>query len=325
MTKSFRCRWCAIVLSALAGVLALPGDHAARSQTATIKIVVPYPPGGGIDATARLFAEHIGKGQGPKMIIENRPGAASIIGTESVDHAPADGSTVLFATNTLVVLPQLRTLSYDPRTAFDAICSVASTPIVVVVNSASPYRTLDGLIGAARKNPGALTLAIVPAGVLHVAYEMLAAAANINMTLVPFTGTVAEITSVLGGHVTATLADYPSAAPQIQAGKLRALAIGSKSRIDGLPGVPTIAESGYPSYAADLWYGVFAPSKTPKEKLAQLADWFAAASRDPEIKEKLSLLGLYPTTLCNAQFADFIRTQYAEYGRVIRAANMKVE
>ena len=236
MMKFFRRRWCAIVLSALAGVLALPGDHAARSQTATIKIVVPYPPGGGIDATARLFAEHIGKGQGPKMIIENRPGAASIIGTESVDHAPADGSTVLFATNTLVVLPQLRTLSYDPRTAFGAICSVASTPIVVVVSSASPYRTLNDLIGDARKNPGALTLAVVPAGVLHVAYEMLAAAANINMTLVPFTGTVAEITSVLGGHVTATLADYPSAAPQIQAANSghwlsaqRAASIGSRA------------------------------------------------------------------------------------------------
>ena len=311
--------------AALTAIAAL-SDHGAWSQTRTIKIVVPFAPGGPVDIVARVLAEQVGRAQGPTIVIENRPGAGTIIGTEAASRAAPDGNTLLISTNTFVIAPQLRKATYDVLTGFEPICHVASTAAVIAVNTASPYRTLADLFHAARAKPGDLTLASFgPAGAYHIAVEMLKRAADVNMTYVPYSGDIPAVNALLGGHVTSVLASYISVIEQVKAGKLRALAITSRTRIDTLPDVPTVAESGYKDYEVDIWYGIFAPAKTPNEAVSQLSSWFTSAIQVPEVSAKLGVQGLNPVGTCGADFGAYIRKQYDDYGRVIREANIKVE
>jgi tripartite-type tricarboxylate transporter receptor subunit TctC len=227
--------------------------------------------------------------------------------------------------NSFVVVPHVRKIDFDPLTAFAPICNLARTPTLVVVNRESPNRTLADLIGAARARPGAVTIGTAPGTVLNVAVEMLERAADVRMTFVPFPGTPPAINALLGGHVMSALVDYPSAAGQLQAGKLRPLATGSPHRIEWLAEVPTVAESGYPGYDVELWYGLFASAKVPKETLAQLEAWFTKASQAPGIRSKLVAQGITPTVTCGTQFVANIRKQFEDYGRIIRDASIKAE
>jgi tripartite-type tricarboxylate transporter receptor subunit TctC len=299
----------------------------AWAQTArTIKIVVPFPPGGGADIMARLLAEHIGPAMGAAVVVENRVGAGSVIGTEAVSRAAPDGNTLLINTPNLVIAAHLRKLNYHPLTSFEPICELVSSPAVIVVNIASPYRTLADLVMAARAQPGSLTIASVgPATTLHFSSEKLMRATGTNMTYIPFAGTGPTVNALLGQHVTAVFAEYPAVAEQIEAGKLRALATGSPARIEPLPELPTVAESGYPGFEVDLWWGVFAPASTPREKVSELAASFATAVQAPEIKAKLIALGFFPVGMCGANFAGYLRRQYDEYGRLVGEANIKPE
>jgi tripartite-type tricarboxylate transporter receptor subunit TctC len=311
----------------LLAVAAAVTGRSAWSQTArTIKIIVPLAPGGGSDILARLMADRIGHAQSPTIVVENRAGAGSVIGTEAVSRAAPDGNTLLINTPNLIIGPYVRKLNYDALKSFEPICHLVSSPALIVVNSASPYRVLADLINAARASPGVLTLASVgPATTLHIAAEKLRRTANFDMIYVPYGGSGPAVTALLGEHVTAVLAEYPAVAEQLKAGKLRAIATASRTRIDALPEVPTVAESGYKDYEVDLWWGVFAPAKTPKEAVSQLAEWFTAALQAPEIKTKLAAVGFYPAGVCGADFAAYLAKQSDEYGRVIREANIKAE
>src|SRR5436853_5770410 len=188
---------------------ALP-DHGAWSQpTRTIKIVNPYPPGGTADIVARVLSEHIGRTQGVTMLIENRPGGGTVIGTEAASRAAPDGNTLLITSVVFVINPHLRKLNYDPLTSFEPICNLTQSPQVIFVNSGSPYRTMADLTEAARAKPGELTLASTgPASPSHVAFEMLKRTAKLDMIYVPFPGNAPTINAVLGGHVTAGVANY---------------------------------------------------------------------------------------------------------------------
>jgi tripartite-type tricarboxylate transporter receptor subunit TctC len=307
-------------------VLAWAG-HGALSQSArTIKFVVPFPAGGGADLLTRLLAEQIGKTQGVTTVIEDRPGAASMIGTEAVSRAPPDGNTVLIVANSFIIHPNFKKLSYDPLTSFEPICLLANSPQVIVVNSTSPYRTLADLIGAARDKPGELTHGSVgPATTQHIAFELLKLLAKVSMTYVPFNGNGPALNAVLGGHITAAMSNYAEAAENIRAGKLRALAVGSRARINSLPNVPTVAEAGYRDYEANVWYGLLAPAKTPREVVTQLSQWCGAAMLSPELKPKWDMQGLDPVGKPAADFATHLRQQRDEYARVIREANIKAE
>jgi tripartite-type tricarboxylate transporter receptor subunit TctC len=304
----------------------LSGQNVWSQSARTIKIVVPLAPGGGADILARLLAEHIERQQGAKVAVENRAGAGSVIGTEAVSRAAPDGNTLLINTPNLVIGAHLRKLNYDPLTSFEPICELVNSPTVIAVNIASPYRTLSDLLNAARVQPGKLTLASVgPATTLHISSEKLKRATNANMTYIPFPGTGPTVNALLGEHVTAVLAEYPAVAEQLSAGKLRALATASPTRIEPLPELPTVAESGYPGFEVDLWWGVFAPASTSKEIVSRLSALFAAALHAPEIKAKLVALGFYPVGVCGADFAAYLRRQYDDYGRLIREANIKAE
>jgi tripartite-type tricarboxylate transporter receptor subunit TctC len=309
----------ALILTALSG-------RAAWSQTpTTIKIVVPYPPASGPDILSRLMAEEIGRTQGPSVVVENRPGGGTLIGTEAVARAAPDGNTVLLVANSFVVNPALKKLNYDPSTSFEPVCYLASTPIVLVVNGASPYRSLADLIAAARAKPGELALAAAPASSLQIAFEVLKRAANIDMTFVPYAGTAPAINALLGDHVTAVMADYPTVVSQLQSGSLRGLVTASQARVEPLPDVPTFAETGVSKYEADIFYGIVAPAKTPLEAITQLSGWFSAALKSPEMKPKLAKQGLFPVGTCGAEFGAYMRRQVDEYGRVIRESNIKAE
>ena len=319
------------IANGLATVLAgawmmLSGPAAPAEMPQSIKIVVPLPPGGAGDILARQLAEQIGRMNGPSMIVENRPGAGSIIGSEVVVHAPPNGGTLLINAPYLLIGPQVRKLDYDPLTAFEPICYLVSSPGIIVVNASSPYRTLADLLDAARAKPGELTLASVgPATAQHIGFERLKRAAGINITYVPYGGGAPAINALLGNHLTAVFAEYAPLATHIKAGTLRALATTSRARIEPLPDLPTVAESGFKDFDVDLWWSVFAPAKTPKETVAQLAKLFTAAVQAPEVKAKLVAQGFSPVAMCGPNFAALLRKQYDDYGRVIREANIKGE
>jgi tripartite-type tricarboxylate transporter receptor subunit TctC len=315
----------AVVLAAICALsLALSGG-VGWSQTRTIKIVVPVPAGGVADVVARVLAEHVSRAYGPAIVVENRPGAGTIIGSEAVARAAPDGNTLLLTSPPLIINPHLRKLNYDPLKGFEPICHLTSSPMVIVVNSASSYRTLDDLLAAARARPGSLTLGSLPAGVAQIAFEKLKRAANIDMTFVPFGGDAPVVNALMGQHLTSAFITYPGAAAQLKVGTLRALAAGSRIRTEAMPEVPTVAESGFKDYEADFWNGLLAPAKTPKPMIFELAGWFTAATQSAEVRAKLAPLGLAPAGACGADFGALLQKQYDDYGRVIREANIKAE
>ena len=323
MTASFLTRSAIALAAALSLAAAAP---AAWAQSGTIKIVVPYTPGSGPDILSRLMAEQIGRAQGPTVVVENRPGAGTVIGTEAVERAEPDGHTVLLVANSFVVNPALKRASYDPTRSFEPVCYLAATPMVLVVLGSSPYHTLDDLIAAARAKPGELAFASGgPGSSLHVAIEVLKRAANINVTYVPYGGTAPAVNALMGDHVAAVWADYPTVVSQLDSGTLRGLVTTSRARVEALPDVPTLGETGISNYEADIFYGIVAPAKTPPEALARLSGWFSSAIKAPDMKPKLAQQGLFPVGTCGAEFGAYLRRQGEEYSRIIREANITVK
>jgi len=317
------------VLTAFALVAALAFDPATAQSLSgrTIRIVVPFAAGGTADIIARLLGENTGPG-GPTILVENKPGAGTIIATELVARAPADGNTLALIANSFVINPSLRhNLSYNPLTSFEPVCLLVDSPQLIVVNSASPYRKLADLVAAAKAKPGELTYATVgPATTQHIAFETFKRAAGIDLTYVPFGGGAPAATALLGGHVTVVLQNYSELIEQVRAGKLRALAVTTRSRLDDLPDVPTVAESGYPGYEVAAWFGLVAPAGTPKDTLEKLGAMFSTTLQVPKVKANLQgQQGMRLIGTCGAEFGAFMRRQHDFYADAVRAANIKVE
>jgi tripartite-type tricarboxylate transporter receptor subunit TctC len=313
----------AIAATAVCALLALAAAPAWSQGSPPIRLIVPYPPGGGIDVLARILADEIGRTQGQSIVIENRPGAGTEIGTEVVARATPDGRTLLFNNNAIVILPHVRKVNYDLRTDLVGVCVAASTPTVMVVNSNSPLRTLQDIVAAARAKPGELSYGSAPAGLMNVAFEMLAHQAGFKTTFVPFGGTPPALNAVLGEHITIGFVDYPAAAGHIQSGKLRAVAVGSRARIPELPDVPTIAESGFKGYEIEVWYALFAPAKTPGEVTSRLAGWFKGAALSPAIRGKLTAQGFNPSGQCGPEFAAYLKSEDDKFGQAVRDADIR--
>jgi tripartite-type tricarboxylate transporter receptor subunit TctC len=318
------CRRQLLQRAAAAAIVVTLSGYGAGSQTSrTIKVIVPLESGGGLDVVARVLVEQVNRSQGPKMVIENRPGAGTVIGTEAASRAVPDGNTLLITNPGFVISSQLRKLNYNPLTSFEPICQLVHYQAVIVVNAASPYRTLTDLLNAARGKPGELTMANFTGTMTHIGFEVLKRKANVDMTFVPYPGAGSAVNALLGEHVTSAFVTVTTVSEHLNAGTLRALA--ATSRIESLPDVPTIVASGYADYEMDGWIGLLAPVKTPKEAITQIAGWFTAALLAPDVREKLAAQGEYPVGMCGADFGAFLRKQYDEYGRVIREANIKAE
>jgi tripartite-type tricarboxylate transporter receptor subunit TctC len=315
------------VVAALACALAVTPAHAQDLRDKTVRIIVPFPPGGSADTLARLVTQQATQASGQRFVIENRPGAGTIIGTEAVARSAPDGTTLLIMSNSFVINGIMRaTLPYDPLTSFEPICFLVDSPQVLAVNQSAPYRTLKELVDAAKAKPGELSYAAVgPATTQHIAGEMFKQAAGINLTYVPYPGGAPSVTALLGGHVTSALTNYNELMEALHSGKLRPLAVASPARIKPLPDVPTFIEAGYREYETTAFFGVVAPAKTPPEILNQLAGLFTAALQAPDVREKLTLQGLEIVGTCGDEFRTHIRRQHDKYSRAIRAGNIKAE
>jgi tripartite-type tricarboxylate transporter receptor subunit TctC len=315
-----------IVLAALlSSPLAASAAESGAESGATIKVVLPVPPGGAGDIIARLLTDQVGRLNNRKFVIETRPGAGTMIGTEAVARSPADGNTLLINAPFLLIGPHLQKLRFDPLASLDPVCHLVSSPGVLAVNAGSPYRSFADLVQAVRAHPGRMTFASAGPGTTHhIGFSKLKRDSGLDFIYVPFSGGGPAINALLGSHVTAVLAEYAPLSEHLKAGSLRAIAVTSTTRVPSLPDVPTIGES-YPGFEVDFWWGLFAPAHTPEAIISQFARWFTAAMQEPVLKDKLNELGFFPAGICGQDFAALLRKQYDDYGRVIRDANIKVD
>ncbi len=311
-----------VIMSAACVVILAASGASTWAQTR--RIIVPYTPGSGPDIVARLMSEQIGAQNGANLVVENRPGGGMVIGTEVVARAEPDGNTVLLVANAFVVNGALKRGNYDVVKSFEPICQLASTPMVLVVQGSAPYRSVQDLIADAKRRPGQLAFASGgPATSLHIAIEVLRRATGIDVNYVPYGGSLPAINALMGGHVQAVVADYPTIVGQLKAGTLRGLATTAAQRVEALPDVPTVDETGIAKYEDEIFYGVVAPAATPPAQVTSLTEAFLAALRAPATQPKLTQQGLFPVGTCGAPFGSFLRETVARYERVIKEANIQ--
>ncbi len=315
-----------LLVAAGLAMLTLSGTALAQGGR-TIRLVIPYPPGGSADILGRLLGQQVSKDHGVNVVVENRPGAGTVIATDYVSRAAPDGNTVLMVANSFVINPHMRKLNYDPFTGFLPVCLLVTSPQVIVVNGTSPYRTFKDLLEATHAKPGELTMASVgPATTQHIGFELLKRVTNLDMTYVPFPGNAPAITSLLGDHVTAVFANYSEAFEQLNAGKLRALVTTARARIAPLPDLPTVAELGYRDFEVEVWFGLVVPAGTPAPAVADLGQWFTAAMQAPDVKARMLTVGLYPVDKgAPADFVALLHRRSDEYARIMKEAGIKGE
>jgi tripartite-type tricarboxylate transporter receptor subunit TctC len=294
----------------------------------TVYIVVPFPAGGVADLLPRLVGQKLSEKWGKPVVVENKPGASGNIGMAYVAQQPADGYTLALApTGNLTVNPTLfRNLPFDTARDFTPVTLLANVPNVLVVHPSVPASTVQELVAYAKSHPGKLNFASPGAGSgAHLAGELLNLDAGIHMVHVPYKGLAPAVNDLMGGQVQVMFAGVSTILQQVKSGKLRALAVAGPHRLDALPGVPTVAESGYPGFDVTSWYGIVARSGTPPAIIARLHDDMAQALKQPDVVKKLEDLGLEPVGDTPGEFAAVIKAESAKWGDIVRKANIRIE
>jgi tripartite-type tricarboxylate transporter receptor subunit TctC len=295
--------------------------------TRPVMFVVPIGGGGPLDTTARLLAAKLGDTTGKTFVVENRPGGSTIVGTMAVAKAEADGYTLLVAPNASLTtnVTIFRKLPYDPLKDFTPIALLASVPFVLVTGPALPVTKLSQLIAEAKSKPGQLTFASTGIGTVpHLAGEMLKSMAGIQMTHVPYRGLSSVLADVLGGQVDMAFVDLASAMPLIAAGKLHAVGVSSKDRLDYLPGVPTIAEGGLAGFDAVGWNMILAPNDTPPAVTEKLHSVIVAAMAQPDIQDRMRTLGLVADPSPGIpELRSFIGSEIERWRSAVRLAGIE--
>jgi len=291
----------------------------------SIRIVVGFPPGGGNDIIARMVGAKMQEGWGQPVVIDNKPGANSIIAAEFVAKSAPDGYTLLVnATGGMSVNPVVYAkLPYDSLRDFVPISMVGSFPLVLVVHPSVPVNSVQELVAYAKSNPGKLNYSAGSTG-FQVATEMFKQMTGTDIKHIPYKGSAASITAVVAGDVQMTIVDSPPLVPQLKSGRVKALAVTTAKRAAALPDLPTIAES-VPGYEMALWIGVFAPAGTPREIADKLTAEVARIVRLPDVREKLDGMGVEPLGNTSEQVAEWIRREIAKFGPVVKAADIKAE
>jgi tripartite-type tricarboxylate transporter receptor subunit TctC len=316
-----------ILGAAAAPVLACPVLAQSRFPSRLVKIVIGFPPGGGIDILARLMAPKMAERLGQSVIVENRPGANGLIATQAVAQAEADGHTILFGTTGNLAVNQALYArpGYDMERDFAPLSQVASLAFVLVVNPSVPAKSLEELIGLAKARPGELSFGSSGNGGLpHLAGELLNIQAGIRTLHVPYRGSAPAFTDLISGQVQFVFDALAIAQPHIEAGKLRPLATTGPQRMAALADVP-IAKDTLPDFEVVNWYGMIVPAGTPADTLARLHQEIAYALRAPDVAARAAALGLDLVGSPPAEFAAFQKAEIAKWGDVIRAAKIKVE
>ena len=310
-------------------MLAAQGTFAADTfPTRPMRLIIPFPPGGGTDIMGRMVAQRLNDAFGMPVVVDNRGGAAGIIGTEMAARANPDGHTLMIGSvSTICINPSLhKNLAFDPVKDLAPISLVASTPSLLVVGSTLPVKSVKELIALAKAKPGQLHYATPGSGSSsHLGTELFKQVAGVNIQHVPYKGTGPAVTDLISGQVSMFITNMPSVLPMVKAGRVRALAVTSLQRSTLAPDLPTVAESGIPGFEVIVWYGVLAPAAVPKALLARLNQEIRKMSDMQDVKDKLALLGAEAMSSTPEAFALRIRDELSKWGKIVRDTGAKAD
>ena len=309
-------------------LLLASASHAQDYPARPIRLVVPWPPGGGVDIAARTIQPKMAEHLGQSVVVDNRAGASGVIGTQLAARAPADGYTLLLgAAGPNAILPLI-----DPKTPYHAlkdfaeVSHFANTVYVVVVNPSLPANSIRELVALAKASPGKLTVGVTgTASPAHITGEFLRASSGIDLVSVFYKGVAGAIVEVIGGQIASAIVTISPVLPQAKAGKLRVLAVTSGRRVVQLPNVPTLAESGYPGLEVVNWYGVLVPAGTPHGVIGKLAEAVSRTVKSPDVRERLIAAGLEVVDSTPAEYAAFRKRDLAMWARMIKETNIRME
>jgi tripartite-type tricarboxylate transporter receptor subunit TctC len=298
--------------------------HAQTFPSKPVRLIVPFAPGGSTDIVARVLGQKLNEAWGQPVLVDNRAGGSTVIGTEIVAKAPPDGHTLLVTPAPFTIVPSLmKKLPYDPVKDFEPITLINTTPLVVVVHPGVPARTIKELVALAKSKPGALNYGSSGSGGSnHLAGELFNAMAGVKMVHVPYKGNAPALTDLVGGHVDVVFNGLTSALPFVKSGKLRALGVTSLNRSSTLPNVPTLDEAGLKGFQAVAWNGLTAPARTPRAVIDRINADVLKVVRSPELAEKLKAEGSDPVGNSPEAYAQFLRDEIAKWAKVIRVANI---
>jgi tripartite-type tricarboxylate transporter receptor subunit TctC len=322
-----------MAMTRLAAVVALAiaataGAHAQQDYpNRPVRLVVPFPPGGGNDTLGRIVAQRLTPALGQQVIVDNRPGAGGNIGTDQVAKSPPDGYTLTlgFVAN-FAMTPSLQKVAYDPLRDFAPISLVALSYQILVVHPSLPAKSVQELVALAKAKPGFYNYGSGGNGSpLHLAAELFKQAASIDVVHVPYKGSAPAAAAILAGDTQMLFGGLVSSLPHVRTGKLRALAVTAPKRMEAAPDVPTLAELGYQGVEPSSWYGLFAPAGTPAAIVQRLNREVVAFSAQPDYREQLRNQGQEATPSTPEELARFVKTEFDKYARVIRAANIKAD
>ena len=299
----------------------------AQYPAKSIRFVVPYPPGGSNDVLSRITAQAMSPGLGQSVVIDNRAGAGGMIGADNVAKSPADGYSIVNVQASFVANAAMRTkMPYDTMNDFVYIGMMARGPLLAVVHPSLPVKNIKELVALAKARPGQINYGSTgTGGHNHLASELFRKMAGISVVHVPYKGVAPALTDLMGGHTQLVMTSLPSAMTQVQAGRLKALAVGSEKRSSFMPDMPTIAESGVPGYAAEFWWGIAAPAKTPADAVNRLATELTKALQSPELKQRFASEGAEPTVMTREQLTQFVANEITRWRQVAREAKIQPE
>jgi tripartite-type tricarboxylate transporter receptor subunit TctC len=319
--------WIQVLAALLLGCLPLAVAAQGAYPSKPIRMIVPYPPGGPTDVLGRIVAQKLSESLGQQVVIENRPGASGMIGSELVAKAAPDGYTLLTNASIHVINPSLYPkMNFDALRDFAPVSLIAQVPLILVVNPGLPVKSVPELIALAKAQPNRLNFGSSGnAAAPHLAGESFKIATGVQMQHVPYKGSAPALTDLIGGQVQLIFDSMPSAMPHVKSGKVRALAVTTAKRSPTVPDLPTIAESGVPGFDISTWYGVWAPAGTPKDIVNKIAAEIAKALHQPAVRERLAALGAEPVGNTPEEFAAYCQSELAKWSKIVRESGAKAD
>ncbi len=314
---------CAVVLLPFAGVTA---SFAQGWPERAVRIIVPFPPGGAIDTMTRILAPRLEAGLKQPVVVENRAGAGGVVGTEAASRS-TDGHTLLMTAMGHVIVPALQPkITYDALGDFRALAPVGVVPNVLVVPANSPYNSVQDVIAAAKANPGKLTYGSAGTGSsLHLTPALFAAMAGIELTHVPYRGSVAAMTDLVSGRIDMMFDSTTSIASFVESGSIKPLAVATSARTKAFPNIPTIAESAMPDYAVDWWYALLAPKDLPQEGLQKVAAIVAESLKDPQVRERFAAIKVEPMQGDTQSLDETMQRDSKKWGDLVRKLGIQAD
>ena len=315
------------VAGALCAALAAPAAVAQAWPAKPVRLILPFPPGGGTDILGRTMAQRLGESIGQTILLDNRPGAGGNLGAEIAARAAPDGYTIVLVAPGFVISPSLyRKLGYEPFKDFDPVSLVAVIPNLLAVHPSVPAQTVKELVAYARANPGKVNFGSGGVGTSnHLATELLAAQTGVTMVHVPYKGAATAMMDTVAGNVQLITIGTGAALAQVKAGKLRALATQTPGRVPSAPEIPTIAEAGFPGLEVQTWYAVFVPMKTPAAITRRLNSDLSRVMFEPDVRERLATIGAEPMKSTPQELTTFIRGEYKRWAEVVKSAKLQAE